>query len=79
MDQIRDLLGRYKAQEPEEISAIKAYVTEQFHMPASVSVRADSLIITVPSASLANTLRLRTTEIKQIANTDKRLVFRISQ
>jgi len=73
-----DLLGRYKPQEqPAEILAVKQYIADQFNMGSSVAIQGENLIITVPSASLASTLRLRTLSIQQLCNTTKRLVFRI--
>ena len=77
MERLDDILGKYTPQEPGEVQAIKRYVKEQFHSTASVGVQAQALVITVQSASLANALRLRTTQIQAVCQTTKRLVFRI--
>lgn len=78
MESIGDLLSRYKPQEPDEILAVKRYIAEQFGAPASVGLQGENaLIITVASAALANTLRMRTPAIQAAAGTKKRLVFRI--
>ncbi|HUS25800.1 MAG TPA: hypothetical protein VMY99_00435 [Nevskiaceae bacterium] len=77
MEKLDDLLGRYSPQEPSEVVAIKRYIDEQFHMPASVGMQANAITITVANASLANALRLQTLKIQAAAQTDKRLVFRI--
>jgi hypothetical protein len=78
MERIGDLLSRYKPQEPEEITAVKRYIFDEFGATASVGIQGDTtLIITVASASLANTLRMRTPVIQAAADTKKRLVFRI--
>jgi hypothetical protein len=78
MESLGDLLGRYTIKEPDEVQAIKRYISEQFNAESSVGLQGDTaLIITVASAALANTLRLRTPAIQKAAGTAKRLVFRI--
>jgi len=78
MESIGELLGRYNPQRPDEVLAVKRYITEEFGAPASVGLQGEhALVITVTSAALANTLRLRTTAIRAAANTQKRLIFRI--
>lgn len=77
MDSIGDVLGKYNIQQPDEVGAIKDYIAQEFKAAASVTVQQNSLIIRVPSAALANTLRLRITTLQKIANTSKRLVLRI--
>lgn len=77
MDSLQDLLGRYNPREPDEVTAVKRYIAAEFQMTSSVSLRGETLVITVPSASLANTLRLRTPVLQKLAGTTKRLLFRI--
>ncbi len=77
MDSIGDLLGKYAPQAPDEVLTIKQYIAEAFGAPASVGVQGETLVITVGSASLANALRMRTTELQAAAHTTKRLMFRI--
>jgi hypothetical protein len=78
MESIGDLLSRYNPQGPDEVLAVKQYIATEFNAPASVGLQGDTaLVITVASASLANTLRLRTPAIQKAAGTTKRLVFRI--
>lgn len=78
MESISDLLGRRQPpQEPDEVGALKRYIAEQFDAPSSIAVQPKAIIVTVASASLANTLRLRTTDLQKIVGTTKRLVFRI--
>jgi hypothetical protein len=78
MEHIGDLLSRHSPREPDEVLAVKQYIAAEFNAPASVGLQGDTaLVITVASASLANTLRLRTTAIQKAAGTTRRLVFRI--
>jgi hypothetical protein len=78
MDKLSDLLGSYDIGEPSEIEAIKDYVMNNFNVAVAVAVKGDALIVTVKSAALANSLRFRMLQIQSAANTDKKLIFRIT-
>lgn len=77
MDNIGALLGQYSPKEPAEIVAVKRYIAEQFDRKVRVGLQDGQLVITVPSAAFAGTLRLRTIALQQAAGTDKRIIFRI--
>jgi hypothetical protein len=77
MDSLTNILSNRDFDEPPEMTAIKKYVQDEFHTPVSVLSREKDIIVTVPSAALAGTLRMRAPEIKRRCQLDKRLVFRI--
>lgn len=77
MDSLDSILKRKDFDEPPEMAAIKCYVQDEFKTAVGVQVREKDIIIQVPSAALANTLRLRSPDIKKRCKTDKRLTFRI--
>ena len=77
MDSLQDLLGKYSPKEPSEVLAIKQYIEEKFHMSSSVGLQGESIVVTVPSASLANTLRFQVMQLQEVAQTKKRIIFRI--
>lgn len=77
MDNMKDLLGKYSPKEPPEVIAIKQYISTEFQATPSITVQEMSIVITVQSASLANALRLRTTALQEVCQTNKRLIFRI--
>jgi hypothetical protein len=77
MDSLQDILSHYGTPEQPELTAIKQYVDEHFHTPISAAVNGNVIVVTVPSASLANTLRLQITTIQKFCKTDKRITFRI--
>lgn len=77
MERIGDLLQRYNPQGPDDLLAVKRYIAAEFNTQVSVGIQGEALVVTVPSAALANTLRLRTAAIQQAAGTRKRLIFRI--
>lgn len=79
MDSLSDILHRKDFDEPPEMASIKKYVQDEFKISVSVLVRDKDIVVQVPSAALANTLRLRGPEIKRRCQLTKRLTFRISR
>ena len=77
MDSLSSILGGKDFDEPPEMAGIKKYVRDEFKTDVSVLVRDRDIVITVPSAALANTLRLRGPDLKRRCQLDKRLTFRI--
>jgi hypothetical protein len=77
VDSISDLLGKYNPQPPDEMAAVKRYIFEEFKAESSISIRGETLIITVNSSSLANMLRLRIIQLRKLTGGKKHLVFRI--
>jgi hypothetical protein len=78
MDSLFSILSDRNFDEPPEIAGIKKYVKDEFKTDVNVQVREKDIIIIVPNAALANTLRLRGPDIKRRCQIDKRLTFRIA-
>ena len=76
-DSLADLLSRKDFDEPAEMRAIKDFVQANYQADVEVQLRERDIIVTTPSAALANTLRLKMTELRAAAQTDKRIVLRI--
>jgi hypothetical protein len=77
MDSLGSILSNKDFDEPPEMASIKKYVQDEFQTAVSVQVRERDIVVSVPSAALANTLRLRGPDIKRRCQLDKRLTFRI--
>jgi hypothetical protein len=77
MDSLFNVLSNKNFDEPPEVTAVKKYVQETYQVKVTVQVRQNELIVVVPGAALANSLRLRTPELKRRCQLDKRLVIRI--
>ncbi len=77
MDSLHSILSNKDFDEPPEMASIKKYVSDEFRVVVGVQVRAKDIIISVPNAALANTLRLRGPDLKRRCQIDKRLTFRI--
>ena len=76
-DSLFDILAGKDFSEPPEIAAIKRYITEHFQEDSEVIAREREILITVPSAALAGTLRFHVRKLQSAAQTQKRLVIRI--
>ncbi len=57
--------------------AIRKFVHDTYNENAEVLVREQDIIVSVRSAALANSLRLKINELRLAAQTEKRIVFRI--
>ncbi|HPR09363.1 hypothetical protein KDA06_03395 [Candidatus Saccharibacteria bacterium] len=79
MDNIFDILSRRDFDVPPEAQALKAYIQRHYNAKVSITVQARTLLVVAPSAGLINTLRLNAPALQKVANTEKRLVFRIGQ
>lgn len=77
MDSLQDLLGRYSPKEPPEITAVKRYIDQRFKAESTVSLRDETIVVTVYSAALANTLRYHLRKMQAAADTKKRILLRI--
>ena len=74
---MHSILSRKDFEEPPEVRAIKKFIRDNYQTEVSVLVRERDIVIGVANASLANTLRLRSPELKRRCQLDKRLTFRI--
>lgn len=77
MDSLFTILSGKDFEEPPEIASIKKYIQDEFQIDASVQVRDKDIVVTVPNAALAGTLRMRVPEITRRCQLDKKLTFRI--
>lgn len=76
MDNLADILRRKDFDQPGEIVTLKRYILEHFGADVSITVRGEQLVVSAPSSSLINTLRLHQVDLKRVSATDKKFVFR---
>lgn len=75
-----DLLAkRGMPSEPPEVKAIKQFVQERVNVIPTVSIGQSQIIISVPSAAAAGSLRMQLFELQESLATTKRLVIRIGR
>lgn len=75
---IADIMAN-KWEEPPEIKTIKEYVRKNFKENVGVSIGQRQININVANSSLAGTLRMHIHELKELLDTDKKLVIRIGR
>ncbi len=76
-DSIGDLLPKKRFDEPPEIEIIKKFVRDNYKVTPKVTINDNQIIIGVPDAALAGTLRMQLHELQAMCDTKKRLVIRI--
>jgi hypothetical protein len=75
---LKDILGgRAKGNEPPEFGVIKRYMMKNFKTVPKLAMSNKNIIISVPNAALAGSLRMSLHELKEECKTDKRLIIRI--
>lgn len=74
---LADLLANKDFDEPAEMKAIKEFVQKNYQVSVEVQMREKEIIVTTPSAALANTLRLKMPELRKVAATNKKIILRI--
>lgn len=77
MDNLADILRRKDFDQPGEITTLKRYILEHFGADVSIAVQDERLVISAPSNSLMNTLRLHQVDLKRVSSTEKKLIFRV--
>jgi len=77
MDSLGNIISRYVTPEQPELTAIKHFISKRYGVTVQAAISGSMIVVTVPSAALANTLRLQITTIKEECKLEKRLIFRI--
>lgn len=76
---LNDILSRFSFDEPPEIRRLKEHIRNTYQVDVGVAISANQLVITVPGAALAGTLRMHIVSLQKAAETNKRLVIRIGR
>lgn len=78
MDSLEEILASKNWDEPPVIAAIKKFVQKKYNASVGVQLANEQIIITAGSSSLASAIRSNLSELAKIADTNKKLVVRIS-
>lgn len=76
-DSLADILGRKNHSTPSEITALKAFIEQEYNQEVGLSMNKTQIVIVVPNGSLATTLRMRLPDLQKTARTKLRIVIRI--
>lgn len=77
MDGIADILSRKDFDVPPELQAIKEYVRRHYNQDVTVTMQQRGITVSARSSGLIASLRLNVSELQKVAQTDKKLYFRI--
>jgi hypothetical protein len=77
MSSIADIISKKQFAEPPEMVIIKEFVKEMFDALVAVSMNEKIITIHAPSAAMAGALRPHLYTIKEMCQTEKRLIIRI--
>lgn len=78
MDSLEEILASKNWDEPPVVAAIKKFVQKKYNASVGVQLANEQIIITAGSSSLASAIRSNLSELAKIADTNKKLVVRIS-
>jgi hypothetical protein len=76
MDSLQDILGKKNFTPPDEIAAVKEFITRRYNSTSSVHVERNALIVRVPSSALAATLQLEQNQLIKACHIRKKLIIR---
>lgn len=76
-DSLGNILKQKQFDEPDEIAIIKEFVSSRYQITPKVIIQPRTIVIEVPSAALAGTLRMQLHELQALCQTDKKLFIRI--
>lgn len=74
---LSDMLKNRNYDEPPEVKIIKDFIKSEFGFTVNVSVKANSFVVNVPSASAAGALRSKVFQLQKMIKDEKRIVIRI--
>jgi len=76
MDSLQDILGKRDFRPPDEVAAVKEFITRRYNSPSLVRVERSVLIVKVPSSALAATLQLEQRRMIEACRITKKLIIR---
>jgi len=76
MESLQDLLSKKDFTPPDEVAAIKEFITRRYKSPSTVRVERNVLIVRVPSSGLAATLQLEQRRMIEACRITKKLIIR---
>ena len=76
MDSLQDILSKRDFTPPDELVAVKEFISRRYNSKSTVRVERDALIVRVPSSALAATLQLEQQRMIEACHIKRKLVIR---
>lgn len=72
-----DILGKRGLSEPPEIKLIKEFVQKEIDLTPDVRVTKTTFVVSIPSASAANTLRFKLFQLQRSLGHERKIIIKI--
>ena len=76
MDSLQDILSKRDFTPPDEVVAVKDFITRRYNSKSTVRVERDALIVRVPSSALAATLQLEQRSMIEACDIKRKFIIR---
>jgi hypothetical protein len=76
MDSLQEILSKKDFRPPDEIAAVKEFISRRYNSPSRVRIERDVLIVRVPSSALAATLHMEQRRMIEACKITKKLIIR---
>ena len=76
MDSLQDILGKRDFRPPDEVAAVKEFISRRYNSPSLVRVERSVLIVKVPSSALAATLQLEQRRMIEACRITNKFIIR---
>jgi hypothetical protein len=76
MDSLQDILGKRDFTPPDEVTAVKEFISRRYNSSSRVRLERGALIVRVPSSALAATLQLEQRRLIEACHVKSKLVIR---
>jgi hypothetical protein len=76
MESLQDIMSKKDFTPPDEIAAVKEFITRRYNSHSTVRVERQVIIVRVPSSALAATLQLEQRRMIEACRLTKKLIIR---
>lgn len=76
MDSLQEILAKKDFTPPDEIAAVKEYISRRYNSVSRVRLERDAMIVRVPSSALAATLHMEQRRMIEACKITKKLIIR---
>jgi hypothetical protein len=76
MESLQDIMSKKDFTPPDEVAAVKEFITRRYKSSSTVRVERDVLIVRVPSSALAATIQLEQRIMIEKCRITRRLIIR---
>ena len=76
MESLQEILGKRDFTPPDEVAAVKEFISRRYKSSSRVRVERNALIVRVPSSALAATLQLEQRRMIEACRITRKLIIR---